>query len=99
MWLNLSTTARWEMVKVDWDKVAHSNERVLQLAYTVKDAARMTGMSRTRLYEELKSGRLVAKKVGRSTLIPHESIEAWLKNLETYPASKQNQNTLKNDLK
>ena len=32
------------MAKVDWDKVAHSNERILQLAYTVKDAARMTGM-------------------------------------------------------
>jgi hypothetical protein len=53
------------MAKVDWDKVAHSNERVLQLAYTVKDAVKITGMSRTRLYEELKSGRLVAKKVGR----------------------------------
>ena len=37
------------MAKVDWDKVAHSNERVLQLAYTVKDAVKITGMSRTRL--------------------------------------------------
>jgi len=54
---------------------------------------KLTGMSRTRPYEELKSGRLVAKTVGRSTLIPLESIEAWLQNLETYPESKQNQNS------
>ena len=31
------------MAKVDWDKAEHSNERILQRAYTVKDAARMCG--------------------------------------------------------
>jgi excisionase family DNA binding protein len=90
------------MVKDDWDKAVQSSrpsEHLAPLAYTIKDAVKLTGMSRTRLYEELKNGRLVAKKVGRSTLIPHESLEAWLDNLETYPASKQSQNTLKNDLK
>jgi hypothetical protein len=50
------------MVKVDWDKVAHSNERIIQMAYTVKDAVKITGMSRSRLYEELKAGNLVAEK-------------------------------------
>ena len=73
------------MSKADWDEVAHrTKERVTPLAYTIKDAVKLTGMSRTRLYEELKSGRLTAKKAGRSTLIPHESLEAWLKNLENY---------------
>ena len=78
------------MSKADWDKVAHptTNEGITPLAYTIKDAIKMTGMSRTRLYEELKSGRLVAKKAGRCTLIPHESIEAWLKNLDNYPTPK-----------
>ena len=28
------------MAKVDWDKVAHSNERILQLAYTVMHPSR-----------------------------------------------------------
>jgi len=82
--------------KADWDKVAHqTNERVTPLAYTIKDAVKVTGMSRTRLYEELKSGRLVAKKAGRSTLIPHESIEAWLKNLDNYPATPPSSSTTK----
>jgi len=75
------------MAKADWDKVAHANERVIQLAYSVKDAVKITGMSRSRLYEELKAGNLVAKKIGRRTLIPHESIEAWLENLDNYPTA------------
>ena len=75
------------MAKVDWDKVAHSNERIIQMAYTVKDAVKITGMSRSRLYEELKAGHLIAKKMGRRTLIPHESIEAWLNNLDNYPTA------------
>lgn len=75
------------MSKADWDKVAHPTpERVTPLAYTIKDAVKMTGMSRTRLYEELKSGRLTAKKAGRATLIPHESLQAWLNNLGNYPS-------------
>lgn len=80
------------MSKADWDKVAHktheqTQQRATPLAYTIKDAVKLTGMSRTRLYEELKSGRLVAKKAGRATLIPHESLEAWLKNLDNYPGA------------
>lgn len=75
------------MSKADWDKVAPPVERVTPLAYTIKDAVRLTGMSRSRLYEELKAGHLVAKKAGRSTLIPHESIENWLKNLDNYPVA------------
>lgn len=75
------------MSKTDWDKVAPPTTSFTPLAYTVKDAVRITGMSRSRLYEEMKAGHLIAKKSGRSTLIPHESIQNWLKNLDNYPAS------------
>lgn len=75
------------MSKVDWEKVAPPVERVTPLAYTIKDAVKLTGISRSRLYEELKAGNLIAKKSGRNTLIPHESIENWLKNLDNYPTS------------
>ncbi len=34
------------MAKVDWDKVAHSNEHVLQLAYTVNRFIYFGGSSR-----------------------------------------------------
>ncbi len=77
------------MSKQDWDKAVHqgSQERIAPLAYTIKEAAKLAGISRTRLYEEMNAGRLEAKKAGRCTLIPHESIETWLKNLQPYAAS------------
>ncbi len=58
------------------------------LSYTIDEAAKITGLGRTRLYEELNTGRLKGVKAGRRTLIPHSSIEQWLETLETYPTDK-----------
>ena len=58
------------MAKVDWDKVVHSNERIIQLAYTIKDAVKITGISRSRLYEELKAGESDCKKNGQKDTHP-----------------------------
>jgi len=57
---------------------------VKALSYTVKEASKQTGLGRTRIYEELNSGRLKGVKAGRRTLIPHTSLEEWLKNLKPY---------------
>jgi len=56
------------------------------LSYTVEEAAKLTGLGRTRLYKELKEGRIKAVKLGRRTLIPHASLESWIDDLEAYPA-------------
>jgi excisionase family DNA binding protein len=58
------------------------------LSYTIEEAAKITGLGRTRLYQELNSGRLKGVKAGRRTLIPHAHIQQWLDNLESYPAEK-----------
>jgi excisionase family DNA binding protein len=58
------------------------------LSYTIEEASKITGLGRTRLYEELNSGRLKGVKAGRRTLILHISIQEWLENLESYPAPK-----------
>lgn len=55
------------------------------LSYTIEEATKLTGLGRTRLYEELNSGRLRAVKAGKRTLIPHAAIQEWLQNLEAYP--------------
>lgn len=55
------------------------------ISYTIEEAVKITGLGRTRLYQELKSGRLPAVKLGRRTLIPHSSLQAWLDDLDTYP--------------
>jgi excisionase family DNA binding protein len=51
------------------------------LAYTVADAARVSGIGRTTLYELLGRGEIQARKAGGRTLIPAESLRDYLKNL------------------
>ena len=54
------------------------------LSYTIEEATKITGLGRTRIYEELNSGRLKGVKAGRRTLITHVSIQQWLEDLEAY---------------
>ena len=46
------------------------------LAVSVKEAARIVGLSRSRLYELISSGQIEARKVGTRTIIPTESLRA-----------------------
>ncbi|MEX0451787.1 helix-turn-helix domain-containing protein [Spiribacter sp. 218] len=55
-----------------------SKEEANQLAYGVKDAVRILGISRSLLYQEMKAGRIKSVKVGRRTLIRRVDAEAWL---------------------
>jgi excisionase family DNA binding protein len=38
-------------------------------------------VGRTHLYSQIKSGALPARKIGRRTLILHEDVQAFLRNL------------------
>lgn len=50
-------------------------------AQTVNQFLADVPIGRTKLYEEIAAGRLVAVKVGRRTLIRAEDAEAWLNSL------------------
>ncbi len=50
-------------------------------AYSVEEIAQLTGIRRTKLYAEIKAGRLSASKCGRRTLILPAAISGWLKDL------------------
>jgi len=50
-------------------------------ALTVDEFMAAYGPGRTTTYEEIKAGRLKALKLGRKTLIPRESADAWLASL------------------
>jgi hypothetical protein len=41
----------------------------LQLAYTIPDVEKQSGVGRTLIYGEIAAGRLKARKVGRRTVI------------------------------
>jgi excisionase family DNA binding protein len=51
------------------------------LAVDIPEACRITSLSRSRLYAELRDGRLRANKAGRRTLIPMAELHRWLQSL------------------
>lgn len=52
-----------------------------KLMYSPKDAAKAAGLCVATIYELLGRGHLAAVKFGRRTLIPAESLKAYLSNL------------------
>jgi excisionase family DNA binding protein len=54
---------------------SHQAER---LAYSVDEAARLTGLSRDLLYDEMRRGNLTYVKVGRRRLITRRHLEQFL---------------------
>lgn len=56
------------------------------IAVTIPEAVKLSGLSRSAIYEALKLQTISAKKAGRRTLIPFSELEAYLANLPTYQA-------------
>lgn len=52
-----------------------------KLAYRIPEASDVSGIGRTKLYEEISSGRLESISVGRRRLIPADALEAYLNRL------------------
>jgi excisionase family DNA binding protein len=52
-----------------------------RISYSVREAAKAAGIGLTKLREEIRSSRLVARKLGRRTLINAEDLNAWAANL------------------
>lgn len=57
--------------------------------YSVLEILEITGIGRTKLYQELNSGRLLAVKIGKRTCVTEASLEMWLSNLDGYLPEKQ----------
>ena len=49
-----------------------------RLAYSVAEAAFMTGLSRDLLYDQMRAGKLDYLKVGRRRIITRQNLEAFL---------------------
>jgi excisionase family DNA binding protein len=49
-----------------------------RLAYSVDEAAQITGLSRDLLYDQMRNGRLAYIKVGRRRIITRQHLEAFL---------------------
>jgi excisionase family DNA binding protein len=55
-----------------------SRDKLEPLAVSVGEAARLAGVSRTTLYQALRSGGLKSLKIGSRRLITIEALGAWL---------------------
>lgn len=53
-----------------------------KLAYRIDEASRASGIGRTKLYSEVKEGRLRTCKVGNRTLILRSELQRFLQSLE-----------------
>lgn len=61
--------------------MAHRTDdaRAERISVRIPDAVRMTGLSRSRIYELLRSGDIEFAKVGSSTLILVESLRRFIR--------------------
>jgi excisionase family DNA binding protein len=57
-----------------------------RLAYSVDEAARLTGLSRDLLYDEMRRGNLDYLKIGRRRLITRQHLEQFLGITPEHPA-------------
>lgn len=58
------------------------------LAFSVQTAATRSGISRSKIYEAIRDGKLIAVKFGRSTLIREADLQDFLASLPTVQQSK-----------
>jgi excisionase family DNA binding protein len=52
-----------------------------KLAYSIPGAVLATGIPRTSIYVAIKTGKIVALKHGRRTLIPHDALARFVESL------------------
>ena len=52
-----------------------------KFAFGVEEAAELSGLGRTSLYQDIKDGRLPARKRGRRTIVLAKDLRRYLENL------------------
>lgn len=62
------------------------SEGIEHLTYSIDEAAEAAGISRTKLFAEIRDGHIVARKLGRRTLIERTELDRWLAALPTTKA-------------
>ena len=58
-----------------------SPELTLRLGLSIDDACQVSGIGRTKIYQAIGSGELIAKKAGRRTIITPKHLASYIDNL------------------
>jgi excisionase family DNA binding protein len=59
----------------------------IKLALSIEEAATAVSIGRTLIFEEIRNERLIARKIGRRTVILKADLDAWLKSRPNTKAS------------
>lgn len=51
------------------------------VAYSLSDAARIAGVSRTRIFDAVRRRELTIRKAGRSSIVTHGDLIDWINSL------------------
>jgi excisionase family DNA binding protein len=65
------------------DYIAHSKCGLMPITVRVREACRLTGIGRSKLYELIAAGEIEIIKVGAITLVPIVSLTRFLKRTES----------------
>jgi excisionase family DNA binding protein len=57
------------------------SEAKVILACSIENAAKISGIGKTKLYELIGDNKIVARKFGRRTLVSYESLQSWMNSL------------------
>lgn len=55
-----------------------NRDQLEKLAYSIKETCRATSLGRSTVYAHIAAGRLQARRIGGRTVIPAESLHAFL---------------------
>ena len=67
---------------------AERQRRARQRAMSIAEFCERYGPHRTKAYEELKSGRLRGRKIGKRTIITEDDADDWLRRLPVFEAAR-----------
>ncbi len=56
----------------------------IEIIYSIQETLKILKLGRTSLYQEIKAGRLPAKKYGKRTFIRVQDMEKWAADLPAY---------------
>jgi excisionase family DNA binding protein len=54
-----------------------------RIAYPIKEAAHVVGVSRTRIFEAVRKEELTVRKAGRVSIVTRDDLLAWIRSLPT----------------
>jgi hypothetical protein len=52
-----------------------------RIAYSLSEAARVAGVSRTRIFDAVRRRELTVRKAGRSTIVTRDELLVWINSL------------------